>query len=99
MRGGAQCKAVALAHGWPDPVMGWARVRGKRLQGCGSYGGGGDSDGRRKKTSVVHLDPSRSIYRRVHPIRLLKLLSPYNAHHNGSISISSREDHADLFAR
>jgi hypothetical protein len=87
MRNGARRRAATLAHGRPELVMGWMHAQGKQLQDCGSYGGGGDSDGRKKRMSVVNLDPSHSIYRGVHPIRPLKLLPPYGAHRNGSISI------------
>jgi hypothetical protein len=42
----------------------------------------------------VNPDPCESIYRGVHPIRLLWLLPLYDAHYNGSIPINSREDRA-----
>jgi hypothetical protein len=38
MSSGAWRGAVALARGRPEPAMGWTCARGKRLQGCGSYG-------------------------------------------------------------
>jgi hypothetical protein len=98
MRSAASCRAAVLAHGWTELVMGWTRTRGKRLQGCGSYDGDSDNDGRKKRANVVNLDPCRSIYSGVHQVRLLRLLPPYDAHHNGSIPIISREDHAGFFA-
>jgi hypothetical protein len=49
MCGGARHGAVALAHGWSEPVTRWTRMRGKRLQSCGSYGDGGESNWRKKK--------------------------------------------------
>jgi hypothetical protein len=54
MRSGARRRAMALARGWPEPVMGWTRTQGTqaRLQRDG-----GDSDGRNKKASVVNPDP------------------------------------------
>jgi hypothetical protein len=47
---------------------------------------------------VVNPDPCESIYRGSTD-RLLKLLPLYDAHHNGSIPIISREDHAELFTK
>jgi hypothetical protein len=32
MRGGARCRMVALARGWPEPVTGWKHARGKWSQ-------------------------------------------------------------------
>jgi hypothetical protein len=55
MHNGARRRAVALARGWPEPVMGWMRAQGTqaRLQR-----GSGDSDGRKKKANVVN--PTRA---------------------------------------
>jgi hypothetical protein len=63
MCSGARCRVVALAHGWLEPVMGWMRAQGKQARLRWLLCGGGDTDGRRKKTCVVNLDPSRYIYR------------------------------------
>jgi hypothetical protein len=93
----AQRRAAALAHGWPEPATGWTRVRGKRLQGCESYDGDGDSDGRKKRVNVVNSDSCASIYRGLHRVHPLRLLPPYDAHHNDSIMIISREDYTGFF--
>jgi hypothetical protein len=53
-----------------------ARVT-KRLQGCGSYSGDSDNNEKEKRANEVNHDPSRSIYRGVHPICPLRLLPPY----------------------
>jgi hypothetical protein len=87
MRSGTRRGAATLAHGRLEPVMGWTRAQRKQLQDCGSYGGGGVSDRRKKKMSVVKPDLIRSIYRGGHPIRPLKLLPSYGAHRNRSFLI------------
>jgi hypothetical protein len=61
--------------------------------------GGGDSDGRKKRTSVVNPDPWHSIYRGVHWVRPLWLLPPYGARCNGSITVISQGNHAAFFAK
>jgi hypothetical protein len=80
-----------------DGLEGHARNMSSRLRQLRH--GGGDSDGRRKKTSVVNHDPRYSIYRGVHRICLLKLVLSYGARRNGSMPTISREDHARLFAK
>jgi hypothetical protein len=54
MRSGARRGAVTLAHGYPEPVMGWTRSERKQSQDCGSYSGGGDSDERKEKECGQH---------------------------------------------
>jgi hypothetical protein len=76
--------------------MGWTRVQGTQAR---LRRGGGDSDGRKKKASVVNPDPYESIYSRVHWVRPLWLLPPYDAHRNDSIPIISREDHTRIFTK
>jgi hypothetical protein len=97
MRSSARRGAVMLAHRWPDPVMGQTRTQRKQSQDCGSYGGDGQSDGRKKKGECGQPDPCASIYSGVHRVRPLGLLSLYDAHRNGSIPIISREDCAKFF--
>jgi hypothetical protein len=67
------------------------------VQGCGSYDGGDDSDGRKKRMSVVNPNPYHSIYRGGPPGP--PVAAPYGAHHSGSILIISRGDHAGFFAK
>jgi hypothetical protein len=57
-----------------------ASAREKRAQGCGGYDGGGDSDGRKKRMSVVNPDLWHTIYKGVHRVRQLWLLPPYDAY-------------------
>jgi hypothetical protein len=97
MRSGAWCRMAALVHGWSKPATKWMHARGKRSQGCGSYGGNDNSDGRKKRANGVNPDLSHSIYRGVHWICPLRLLPPYDAHYNGSFPIISREDRARFF--
>jgi hypothetical protein len=63
MCSGARRRTAALAHGWPELETEWMCARGKRSQGCGSYGGNDDNDGRKKTVNGVNPEPSRSIYR------------------------------------
>jgi hypothetical protein len=61
MRGGALRRAVALAHGWPEPTTGRTHARGKQSQGCGSYGGDGESNERKNKANGVNPNLCASI--------------------------------------
>jgi hypothetical protein len=87
MHNDARCKAVALARGWPEPVMGWTRAQGMQARLRRLRRGGGDNDGRKKRANVVNSDLCESIYSGVHRVCPLRLLPPYDAHCNGSIPI------------
>jgi hypothetical protein len=84
MRSGARRGAAALAHKWPEPVMGWMRAQGIQAR---LWHDGGNSDGRKKRASVVNPDPCKSICSGVHRVVPLWLPPPYDVHHNGSILI------------
>jgi hypothetical protein len=99
MRSSARCGAVVLARGWPETTTGWTCAQGTQAWLRQLRRGDGDNErGGRIGRMCSTPDPCTSIYSGVHRVRPLRLLPPYDAHRNGSISIISREDHVGFFA-